>query len=84
MATEYSSRKFLTIAVVPWGDQWKKMRKVVNLRLATRQYSGNVIRKMMFNRRYFGKGRKDGGPGFEEEEHAPFKFQSGPADLNAG
>ncbi|XP_022764414.1 phenylalanine N-monooxygenase-like [Durio zibethinus] len=121
MATEYSSRKFLTIAVVPWGDQWKKMRKVVaseiiapsrlrwllekrteeadnlvrfiynqcksngddnstgssaviNLRLATRQYSGNVIRKMMFNRRYFGEGRKDGGPGYEEEEHVESLF----------
>ncbi|XVF24345.1 hypothetical protein REPUB_Repub13aG0119900 [Reevesia pubescens] len=114
MATEYSSRKFLTIAVVPWGDQWKKMRKVVaseivnpsklrwllekrteeadnlvrfiynqcttnaraviNLRLAMRQYSGNVIRKMMFNRRYFGEGRKDGGPGIEEEEHVESLF----------
>ncbi|GLT55161.1 hypothetical protein SLA2020_283060 [Shorea laevis] len=24
---------------------------------------------MMFNKRYFGKGGKDGGPGFEEVEH---------------
>ncbi|KAK9167920.1 hypothetical protein Syun_000060 [Stephania yunnanensis] len=24
---------------------------------------------MMFNRRCFGDGRKDGGPGFEEEQH---------------
>ncbi|XVE86065.1 hypothetical protein DITRI_Ditri18aG0006600 [Diplodiscus trichospermus] len=118
MATEYSSRRFLTIAVVPWGDQWKKMRKVVaseiltparlrwlldkrteeadnlvsfiykqckingddhkstviNLRIATRQYSGNVCRKMMFNRRYVGEGRKDGGPGHEEEEHVESLF----------
>ncbi|KAK6271530.1 hypothetical protein POUND7_008628 [Theobroma cacao] len=120
MATEYSSRRFLTIAVVPWGDQWKKMRRVVtceivsasklhsllenrteeadnlvrfiynqcksnggdnstasavvNLRLAMRQYSGNVIRKMIFNRRYFGEGRKDGGPGYEEEEHVESLF----------
>ncbi|GMI90027.1 cytochrome p450 79a2 [Hibiscus trionum] len=116
MATEYSSRGFLTIAVVPWGDQWKKMRKVVaseivtparlrwllekrneeadnlvrfiynqcksnggssavvDLRLATRQYTGNVIRKMMFNRRNFGKGRKDGGPGHEEVEHVESLF----------
>ncbi|WRX12841.1 Cytochrome P450 - like 10 [Theobroma cacao] len=120
MATEYSSRRFLTIAVVPWGDQWKKMRKVVtceivsasklrsllenrteradnlfrfiynqfksngddnstssavvNLRLAMRQYSGNVMRKMIFNRRYFGEGRKDGGPGYEEEEHVESLF----------
>ncbi|WRX11978.1 Cytochrome P450 - like 10 [Theobroma cacao] len=120
MATEYSSRRFLTIAVVPWGDQWKKMRRVVtceilstsklhsllenrteeadnlvrfiynqcksnghdnstasavvNLRLAMRQYSGNVIRKMIFNRRYFGEGRKDGGPGYQEEEHVESLF----------
>ncbi|KAG8493479.1 hypothetical protein CXB51_010866 [Gossypium anomalum] len=116
MATEYSSRGFLTIAVVPWGDQWKKMRKVmaseimtparlrllldkrteevnnlvrfiynkcksnggssavINLRLAARQCTGNVIRKMIFSRRYFGEGRKDGGPGYEEVEYIESVF----------
>ncbi|KAE8721596.1 Tryptophan N-monooxygenase 1 [Hibiscus syriacus] len=116
MATEYSSRGFLTIAVVPLGDQWRKMRKVVasemvtparlrwllgkrneeadnlvrfiynqcesnggssaviDMRLAIRQYTGNVIRKMMFNRRNFGEGRKDGGPGREEVEHVESLF----------
>ncbi|KAG4201430.1 hypothetical protein ERO13_A05G278700v2 [Gossypium hirsutum] len=116
MATEYSSRGFLTIAVVPWGDQWKKMRKVmaseiitparlrslldkrteevdnlvrfiynqcksnggssavINLRLAARQCTGNIIRKMMFNRRFFGEGRKDGGPGYEEVEYIESVF----------
>ncbi|PPD72024.1 hypothetical protein GOBAR_DD31069 [Gossypium barbadense] len=116
MATEYSSRGFLTIAVVPWGDQWKKMRKVmaseimtaarprsllykrteevdnlvrfiynqcksnsgssavINLRLAARQCTGNVIRKMLLNRRYFGEGRKDGGPGYEEVEYIESVF----------
>ncbi|KAI3903124.1 hypothetical protein MKW92_030423 [Papaver armeniacum] len=29
MATEYLSRGFLTAVVTPWGDQWKKMRRVV-------------------------------------------------------
>ncbi|XP_022715105.1 phenylalanine N-monooxygenase-like [Durio zibethinus] len=29
MATDYASRGFLSIAFVPWGDQWKKMRKLV-------------------------------------------------------
>ncbi|KAK6228752.1 hypothetical protein SCA6_001092, partial [Theobroma cacao] len=47
---------------------------VVNLRLAMRQYSGNIIRKMIFNRRYFGEGRKDGGPGYEEVEHVESLF----------
>ncbi|MCL7027333.1 hypothetical protein MKW94_022613 [Papaver nudicaule] len=42
---------------------------VVDLRLATRQYAANVIKKMVFNQRYFGAGRKDGGPGPEELEH---------------
>ncbi|KAF5178833.1 Cytochrome p450 [Thalictrum thalictroides] len=114
MGTEYSSRGFLSVAVAPWGDQWKKMRRVVasevinparlrwllekrteeadnlvryvynqcmsssdgncggavvDVRVATRSYSGNVIRKLMFNKRYFGEGRSDGGPGAEEEEH---------------
>ncbi|KAK9192498.1 hypothetical protein WN944_003190 [Citrus x changshan-huyou] len=96
MGTEYSSRGFLSIAVVPLGQQWKKMRKVVashvlcsarlhsllfkrreeadnlvrfvynqccksgsgsvvNVRHAARQYCGNVMRNMMFNRRYFGE-----------------------------
>ncbi|KAH9670386.1 Phenylalanine N-monooxygenase [Citrus sinensis] len=115
MGTEYSSRGFLSIAVVPLGQQWKKMRKVVashvlcsarlhsllfkrreeadnlvrfvynqccksgsgsvvNVRHAARQYCGNVMRNMMFNRRYFGEGNEDGGPGFEEEEHVESLF----------
>ncbi|XP_022764415.1 phenylalanine N-monooxygenase-like [Durio zibethinus] len=120
MATEYASQGFLSTALVPWGDQWKKMRKVlasniisparlswllhkrtqeadnlvrfiynqcinsendsisngsvINLRLAVRQYTGNVIRRMMFNKRYFGKGKADGGPGYEEEEHVESLF----------
>ncbi|GAY65517.1 hypothetical protein CUMW_241740 [Citrus unshiu] len=115
MGTEYSSRGFLSIAVVPLGQQWKKMRKVVashvlcsarlhsllfkrreeadnlvrfvynqccksgsgsvvNVRHAARQYCGNVMRNMMFNRRYFGEGIEDGGPGFEEEEHVESLF----------
>ncbi|KAI3921684.1 hypothetical protein MKW92_049173 [Papaver armeniacum] len=118
MATEHLSCGFLTTIVTPWGDQWKKMRRVVtsemvsharlewllgkrneeannlvfylhnqckrnslsggeviNLRLLTRQFSGNVIRKMIFNNRYFGKGRKDGGPGIEEIEHVNAAFE---------
>ncbi|KAI3933840.1 hypothetical protein MKX01_028166 [Papaver californicum] len=118
MATEYLSRGYLTAIVTPWGDQWKKMRRVVtsemvsharlkwllekrneeadnlvfylnsqcnknslsggeviNVRLVTRQLSGNVIRKMIFNKRYFGKGRNDGGPGIEEIEHVNSAFE---------
>ncbi|PPR95331.1 hypothetical protein GOBAR_AA25341 [Gossypium barbadense] len=47
---------------------------VINLILALRQYTGNMIRRMMFNRRHFRKGRKDGGPGYEEEQHVESLF----------
>ncbi|WOL17520.1 phenylalanine N-monooxygenase-like [Canna indica] len=29
MATEYSSDGYVTVVVSPWGDQWKKMRRVL-------------------------------------------------------
>ena len=29
MATEYSGRGFLSVVFTPWGDQWKKMRRVI-------------------------------------------------------
>jgi len=118
MGTEYCSRGYLTVAVEPQGEQWKKMRRVVashvtskksfqmmlqkrteeadnlvryinnrsvknrgnafvviDLRLAVRQYSGNVARKMMFGIRHFGKGSEDGsGPGLEEIEHVESLF----------
>ncbi|XXG42790.1 hypothetical protein AAC387_Pa01g2980 [Persea americana] len=94
MGSEYISRRFLSVATAPLGDQWKRMRRVVtsevlnptrlrwlvnrrveeadnlvrylynqcrssrdgdgavvNVRVAARQYSGNVMRKMMFNQR---------------------------------
>ncbi|KAF4346847.1 hypothetical protein G4B88_015468 [Cannabis sativa] len=47
---------------------------VVNVRVAAQQYSVGVLRRMIFGRRYFGKGREDGGPGKEEEEHVEALF----------
>ena len=47
---------------------------VVNVRIAARHYCGNAIRKMVLNTRYFGEGKKDGGPGVEEEEHVEALF----------
>ncbi|XP_022154369.1 phenylalanine N-monooxygenase-like [Momordica charantia] len=107
--TKIITRGFLTTALSPLGEQWKKMRKiltsqilnpstlhqmlahrtheadtllryifsltkskgaaVVNLRSVTLHYCGNVIRRVLFNRRYYGAGQEDGGPTFEEEEH---------------
>ncbi|KAK7390170.1 hypothetical protein VNO78_25469 [Psophocarpus tetragonolobus] len=112
MCTDLVSSGYSTTILVPFGDQWKKMKKIltndllsphkhlwlhdkrseeadnlvfyvynkskdvnaaggglVNIRSVARHYCGNVIRKIVFNTRYFGKGRTDGGPGFEEVEH---------------
>ncbi|TKY47259.1 Isoleucine N-monooxygenase 1 [Spatholobus suberectus] len=43
-------------------------------RNAAQHYGGNVIRKLIFNKRYFGKGREDGGAGLEEVEHVDAIF----------
>ncbi|XP_022154341.1 isoleucine N-monooxygenase 2-like [Momordica charantia] len=42
---------------------------IVNVRSITQHFCGNIIRQMIFNTRYYGGGREDGGPTFEEEEH---------------
>ncbi|KAM3384142.1 hypothetical protein ACQJBY_008665 [Aegilops geniculata] len=99
----------------PFGDQWKKMRRVltseivcpsrhrwlhdrradeadnlsryvhtlatgsasgVDVRHVARHYCGNVIRRLVFGRRYFGEPRPDGGPGLMEEEHMDAVFTS--------
>ncbi|KAJ4848148.1 hypothetical protein Tsubulata_004417 [Turnera subulata] len=51
-----------------------KANKSVDLRLVTRHYSTNVVRKMFFGTRNFGKGMPDGGPGPEEIEHVDALF----------
>ncbi|XP_022891727.1 isoleucine N-monooxygenase 2-like [Olea europaea var. sylvestris] len=33
MATEYASQGFLTTGLSPWGEQWKKMKRIVNQEL---------------------------------------------------
>ncbi|KAK4483059.1 hypothetical protein RD792_010236 [Penstemon davidsonii] len=47
---------------------------MVNVRNVARHYCGNVIRRLVFNKRFFGKGMEDGGPGLEEEEHVQGLF----------
>ena len=42
---------------------------VINIRRITQHYCGNILRRMLFNRRYYGKRREDGGPTFEDKEH---------------
>ncbi|KAM7486759.1 hypothetical protein LguiA_002768 [Lonicera macranthoides] len=47
---------------------------IVNVRATAQHYCGNVIRKMIFGKRFFGAGMQDGGPGAEEEEHISALF----------
>ncbi|MED6151881.1 hypothetical protein PIB30_086618 [Stylosanthes scabra] len=107
-SSEHVSLGYLTIGPSPYGQQWKKMKRVitnellgplrlqwlyekraeeadnlvryvynqckngsalVNIRLAGQHYGGNLVRRLFFNKRYFGNGRQDGGPGAEELEH---------------
>ncbi|KAI7733609.1 hypothetical protein M8C21_015999, partial [Ambrosia artemisiifolia] len=43
---------------------------IVNVRIVGQQYTTNMLRKLLLGRRYFGKGKEDGGPGEEEIEYA--------------
>ncbi|XP_030517688.2 tyrosine N-monooxygenase-like [Rhodamnia argentea] len=52
----------------------KSSSRTVNVRTATRQYTGNVMRKIMFSKRWFGEERADGGPTVAEEEHVEAIF----------
>ncbi|GAU18634.1 hypothetical protein TSUD_124670 [Trifolium subterraneum] len=112
VASDIISNGYMTSILTPYGEQWKKMKKIivkdlfsphrhqwlqpkrneeadnlmfyvynkcnngglVNVRIATQHYCGNVFRNCFFNRRYFGKGMKDGGPGLEEVEHVDAAF----------
>ncbi|KAL0406406.1 UNVERIFIED_CONTAM: Valine N-monooxygenase 1 [Sesamum latifolium] len=115
MSGYLTSSGFLTTAISPMGDQWKKMRRIiasevlsptmhqmlhekrceeadhlvryvynqsqnplvnglVNVRVAAQHYCGNVMRKLVFSKRFFGVGTEDGGPGMEEKEHVDALF----------
>ncbi|KAG4906892.1 hypothetical protein JHK84_055417 [Glycine max] len=117
ITTSLISRGYLSTTLVPFGEQWKKMRRIVsndllsttthqrlenkrveeadnlvfyiynkcknnvndnvclvNVRYVAQHYSCNVIKKLIFSTRYFGEGKKDGGPGREEEEHVDSIF----------
>ncbi|CAN0920060.1 Valine N-monooxygenase 1 [Linum grandiflorum] len=51
-----------------------RVGKSVDLRVVTQHYCGNVIRKMMFNRRFFGQPTADGGPGPKEAIFLALKY----------
>ncbi|KAL0346649.1 UNVERIFIED_CONTAM: Isoleucine N-monooxygenase 1 [Sesamum calycinum] len=47
---------------------------LVNVRVAAQHYCGNVARKLVFSKRFFGVGTEDGAPGMEEKEHVDGLF----------
>ncbi|KAE8076181.1 hypothetical protein FH972_014845 [Carpinus fangiana] len=67
IATEYSTRGFKAIALVPWTDHWKKMRKVV----ASNVINPTTLHWLLHKRAEEADNlvRNDGGPGVEEVEH---------------
>ncbi|RYR27600.1 hypothetical protein Ahy_B01g051619 isoform C [Arachis hypogaea] len=113
-SSKYVSSGYLTTTITPFGEQWKKMKRVmveelispkrhqwlhdkrveeadnlvrhvynqtnknggglVDLRIVTKQYGGNLMRRLLFNKRYFGNGREDGGAGAEEVEYVESLF----------
>jgi len=48
----------------------------VDVRHVARHYCGNVVRRLVFGRRYFGEPRRDGGPGPLEVQHVDAVFAS--------
>ncbi|KAI3686708.1 hypothetical protein L1987_80392 [Smallanthus sonchifolius] len=109
---------YLTIVMSPFGEQWRKMKRVINRELLSPQihkwlqpkrdeeadqllryicdqiekqdaivdgglinvrdvsqhFFGNVMRNIVFGKRFFGQGMEDGGPGKEETEHVVALF----------
>ncbi|XP_023755137.2 isoleucine N-monooxygenase 1 [Lactuca sativa] len=47
---------------------------LVNIRVVSQHFCGNLMRNMIFGRRFFGDGMEDGGPGVEETEHVASVF----------
>ncbi|PVH47891.1 hypothetical protein PAHAL_4G179200 [Panicum hallii] len=116
LASETFSRGYMNAIMSPYGDQWRKMRRVltseivcpslhkwlldkradeadnitryvynlagtgsggaVDVRHVARHYCGNVVRRLVFGRRYFGEPRPDGGPGPLEVQHVDAVFAS--------
>ncbi|CAI0377300.1 unnamed protein product [Linum tenue] len=66
---------YLTTVMSPTCDDHRCISgKSVDLRIATQHYCGNVMRKMLFGRRFFGEPTSDGGPGPMEVKHVEALF----------
>ncbi|KAE8685267.1 hypothetical protein F3Y22_tig00111099pilonHSYRG00109 [Hibiscus syriacus] len=54
---------------LPWPLINSDEGGLVNLRVAARNYCSNVMRKILFSRRYLGEGKADGEPGLDLDGH---------------
>ncbi|RLN12083.1 tyrosine N-monooxygenase-like [Panicum miliaceum] len=115
-ASETFSRGYMGAIMSPYGDHWRKMRRVltseiacpsrhkwlhdnradeannltryvynlagagsggaVDVRHVARHYCGNVVRRLVFGKRYFDEPQPDGGPGPLEVQHVDAVFTS--------
>ncbi|KAH7542102.1 hypothetical protein FEM48_Zijuj02G0037600 [Ziziphus jujuba var. spinosa] len=48
--------------------------QVINVRTVAQHYTASMMRRMIFNKRFYGKGSEDGRPGVEEQEHVSALF----------
>ncbi|KAH7564737.1 hypothetical protein ACOSP7_021565 [Xanthoceras sorbifolium] len=60
MSTEMTTKGFLTAALVPFGEQWKKMRRILTTKVVS------PARHRLFHATRI---EEDRGPGLEEVEH---------------
>lgn len=47
---------------------------LINIRFVCQHFCANVLKKLIFGKRFFGDGHEDGGPGDEDIEHASALF----------
>ncbi|KAI7732838.1 hypothetical protein M8C21_022166 [Ambrosia artemisiifolia] len=55
-------------------SQIENQNPLINIRIASQHFCGNIIRNMVFGTRFFGEGTNDGVPGDEETEHVSALF----------
>ncbi|TXG46913.1 hypothetical protein EZV62_026207 [Acer yangbiense] len=64
MSTEMTTRGYLTAALVPLGEQWKRMRRILTTKVVSQ-----AKHQWFYAKRTEEADHLDGGPGLEEEEH---------------
>ncbi|XP_076932007.1 isoleucine N-monooxygenase 1-like [Bidens hawaiensis] len=118
MCADLTSGGYLTTIFSPFGEQWRKMKRIINcemlsppthkrlppkrdeeanqllryihnqidkqdavvkgvlinIRVVSQHFCGNLMRNIIFGKRFFGQGMEDGGPGEEETEYMTALF----------